>query len=263
MSKKDFFKAKIEALTRLTMNYGFSGILPLYIVTEYPRSGGSWFSQMLSDCLQVPYPRNEFPKFKSCVMQRHYKYSPFFQNVFCILRDGRDIMVSYYYYSLFENERYNQKLVENTRKKVSFSDYDNIGKNLPKFIEYLFTHKGHPRYTWTEFVDSWIDKKDVAFVKYEDLLKDAIGELYKSILEVTGQKLDKRRLEEIVEKYSFKKIAKRKPGQEDKKSFLRKGVTGDWKNYFTQEAKEIFDHYAGETLIKLGYEEDSSWVNTK
>lgn len=111
---------KFEALFRRIMNYGFSGVLPLYIVTEYPKSGGSWFSQMLSDCLKVPFPRNEFPKLKSSVMQGHYKYSPRFKNVFCILRDGRDIMVSFYYHSLFENERYNSQLVEYTRKKSTF-----------------------------------------------------------------------------------------------------------------------------------------------
>ena len=41
---------------------------------------------------------------------------------------------------------------------------------------------------------------------------------------------------------------------------MRKGIVGDWKNYFNKEAREIFNHYAGDQLIKLGYEKDRSWV---
>ena len=251
---------KLESLLRLIMIHGFSGVLPLYIVVEYPRSGGSWFSQMLSDCLHVPFPRNEVPRLTACIMHGHYLYSPHFRNVFCVFRDGRDVMVSFYYHSLFENERYNSELVAYTRRQLASKDFDDIRRNLPGFIEYTFTHRRHPRFTWSEFVDSWIDK-DVATVKYEDLLEDAPGELYRSILEVSGKRSDASRLGEIVERYSFENLAKREPGQEDKRSFLRKGIAGDWRNLFDREAREVFNYYAGETLIRLGYEQDSSWVN--
>lgn len=251
--------SKLEAAFRLTMNYGFSGILPLYIVTEYPRSGGSWVSQMLSDYLRVPFPRNEFPTFKSSIMHGHYMFSPFLKNVFCVMRDGRDIMVSYYYHSLLKNERLNARLVEITRRQVSFTDYDNIEKNLAKFINYKFTVKQHPMFTWGEFVNSWM-KKEVAFIKYEGLLQDTVKELGEAINRVTGDTPDQVRLGEIVENYSFRKLAKRNPGSESKHSFLRKGIAGDWKNVFNKEAKELFNYYAGKELIKLGYEEDESWV---
>ena len=46
---------KIEGLVRLGMCYVLSKYLPLYIVTEYPKSGGSWVSQMLSDYFDVPF----------------------------------------------------------------------------------------------------------------------------------------------------------------------------------------------------------------
>jgi hypothetical protein len=37
-------------------------------------------------------------------------------------------------------------------------------------------------------------------------------------------------------------------------------VVGDWRNYFSPEARESFDRYAGDELILLGYERDRAWV---
>ena len=64
----------------------------------------------------------------------------------------------------------------------------------------------------------------------------------------------------IVEDYSFAKTSGRKPNTEDKSSFLRKGIAGDWKNHFTREAAEVFDRYCGDALIAAGYEPDRTWI---
>ncbi len=61
-----------------------------------------------------------------------------------------------------------------------------------------------------------------------------------------------------MDKYSFSKQSKRKQGVEDPKSFLRKGIAGDWKNKFTKKSAKIFDYYAGDILISLGYEKDKT-----
>ena len=66
----------------------------------------------------------------------------------------------------------------------------------------------------------------------------------------------------VVERFSFANQAQRQPGDEDVESFVRKGIVGDWKNAFTREAAERFDHYAGRELIALGYEQDRSWIDS-
>lgn len=237
-----------------------SDVLPLYIVTEYPKSGGSWVSQMLSEYLNVPFPRNQFPKIQSSVMHGHYLYSPSMKNVVVVLRDGRDVMVSFYYQSLFANERFNSRLVEITRRELQFDDYDDIKKNLPRFIEYKFTTRKHPRFTWSDFINDWLDK-DAAFIRYENLLQDPVEELAQALYVVKKNDPDRKILEQIVEKYSFETMSKRKQGEENKHSFLRKGIAGDWKNHFSKEAREVFNSFAGKELIKLGYEDDEKWAN--
>lgn len=59
---------------------------------------------------------------------------------------------------------------------------------------------------------------------------------------------------------SFEKSTKsRQRGQEDSSSFFRKGIAGDWKNYFTERDKQIFKEEAGDLLVNLGYEEGYDW----
>lgn len=258
----DMFKRKFEGLARLILVRGFSGALPLYVVAEYPRSGGTWVSQMLSEYLDVPFPRNRFPRFRTSIMHGHFRYFPTMRNVFVVLRDGRDVMVSYYYFSLFELELNNLGLVKIMRKELCFDDYHDIRRNLPRFIEYVFVKKRYPGFAWNEFVDSWIDR-DVAFIKYENLLQQPVEELSKAINKVCGITPDIEKLHEVVGKYAFRNLAQRNPGEENIKSFLRKGVAGDWKKHFSSEARKAFNEFGGRELIRLGYEVDERWIEAK
>lgn len=251
-------KLRFEGIFRYFMCCCGSSVLPLYIVTEYPKSGGSWFCQMLSACLQVPFPRNRLPRLESCIMQGHYMYNPLFGNAICVIRDGRDVMVSLYYYSYFKNELDNTRLVERTCRDLPVTDPWDIESNLPRFIEYKFSNKGYPRFNWSEFVDSWLPSSAI-IVRYEYLLRDAQLEMSK-VIQALGKPFSQDLISRVVEKYSFYNQAKRRPGEESPNSFLRKGIAGDWKNVFTMEAKEVFNHYAAKSLIKAGYEVDDSWV---
>ena len=51
---------------------------------------------------------------------------------------------------------------------------------------------------------------------------------------------------------SFEAKSGRKPGQEDQNSFVRKGISGDWRNKFTPEHKARFKEIAGDLLIRVG-----------
>jgi len=74
------------------------------------------------------------------------------------------------------------------------------------------------------------------------------------------QPVDRDDLALTVDRFSFQRMTGRKPGTEDKKSFLRKGIAGDWVNHFDREAAEVFHHHAGRSLIAMSYEKDSAWT---
>lgn len=63
----------------------------------------------------------------------------------------------------------------------------------------------------------------------------------------------------MVETNSFERVSGRLRGEESGTNFLRKGVAGDWREIFTKRDKEVFKEEAGELLIGLGYEKDTSW----
>jgi hypothetical protein len=239
-----------------------SGIVPYYIVNEYPKSGGSWVGNMLSQALKIPFPRNRLPMCKSSILHGHMMHSWNMHNILIVWRDGRDILISQYYHSLFENERGNSILVKKSRKDLNFNDYNDIENNLSKFMEYSYERKKLTNMNWSEFVDKWADHKKCVHVKYEDLRLNPVSELMRIIKDLSGEVLDHVSVSEIVEEHSFKKLSGRKPGEESVNSFLRKGVIGDWKNYFDRRACEQFNQYAGLALLKLKYEFNGSWVES-
>lgn len=217
--------------------------------------------QMIADAFELPFPRNRLPMLRSSIMHGHYIWPGNMKNVAVLWRDGRDVLVSQYYHSLFYNDKGNKRGVKITRRSVPFTDYEDIFKNLPEFIEYTYKQKGNLGFSWADFYNVWGNRSNVIHVKYEKLRAETAGELKRIIFTLSEKKLSSERATEIADNFSFEKQSGRKPGQENLKSFMRKGVVGDWKNYFSPDAKQLFDKYAGEALIGLGYEKDHSWIN--
>jgi len=265
MDNRPHILIKLEALQRLIMINTLSGVLPLYIVTEYPKSGGSWLCSMLSEYMDIPFPRNRRPDMTSSIIHGHISYSPLMKNVTCLYRDGRDVMVSLYYHMLFENDKNSPLLVSRTRSDLDFKDVNDIRSNLSDFIKYVHANESKSispyKFTWGDFVKDW-SGKNVNMIKYEELIDDCYGSMKILLESLTDLPIDEDRLKLIVQKYSFENQTKRKPGQEDIKSFIRKGQPGDWKDKFTKESAEIFNSFYGSEMKELGYAKDDAWINT-
>jgi hypothetical protein len=184
-------------------------------------------------------------------------------NVVAVFRDGRDCMVSWYYHTLFANDKNSPILVEKTRKALGFKDLDDVTSNLPRFIEYIFEKDKKTispyKFTWSRFVRDW-NGRDCAKIKYEDMVVDGAREIRRVLDHLGAVGVKDETIEATIKKYSFSNQSKREPGEENKNSFLRKGQPGDWKNKFSRSAAEVFHQYAGKELILLGYEPDASWI---
>jgi hypothetical protein len=184
-----------------------------------------------------------------------------------IIRDGRDQAVSMLHHVW--NRSTDQGGVQ-TLKPGEFQRREIYRKDPKKLLqtgEGMFTEerlRGAAR-SWNARVGKTAQDGPVLLgpnyteVRYEDLLvrpNEEVGRLARFL----GADASEKAVQQAVGSASFEKLSKgRERGQEDTSSFYRKGVAGDWNNYFTERDKEIYKEEAGELLIRLGYERDLDW----
>ena len=115
---------------------------------------------------------------------------------------------------------------------------------------------------YADWIKSWHENRDSAMsleLRYEQMVSNPMAAL-RCLAEHFGLDSSPEMLTKIVEINSFKKLSGgRGQGQEDRTSFFRRGLAGDWKNHFTPELKEIYKQLIGDFLIEFGYEQDLSW----
>ncbi len=265
---RDIMRRVSHRITKqVAERYGDS--IPFFYVSEYPKSGGSWLGKMLADCLQAAYPQHSlFPIGMRAVLHNHWLCNSKLSRVAYVYRDGRDIMVSYYFYRM-RNIRRKFSPIDTELGRVyerlfgAGYDPDDAVGNLPRFIEHEFRNPRQTPVTWPQHINSWFERRqdpDVAFVSYEQLLDDCTGAVSRVLETISDAPVDPWRIDLAVDKYSMVRQTGRAPGEEIRGTFIRKGVAGDWKNHFSPEAAQIFDDLAGDTLVALGYEPDRSWV---
>lgn len=267
-------KSKFEQLVRLVFVNSITRKNGSIILVEYPKSGGTWLSQLISSYLEIPFPRHRIPSLKKSLYHSHYlpKYNiPKNDKIVFLVRDGRDVAISQYFHQLVWNEKnkLNPKDVNYHRSQLRFENYDKLKENLASFLHYIFksrpsklqqfTYMGN----WYEFNQKWIEQMkkadNIYLIKYESLLDHPHQTLSELFTTFFNTEVDPQKLVNIIDQYSFETLSKRKKGEENKNSFLRKGISGDWKNYFGEKEKEIFKEYTGDLLVELGYEKDSNW----
>jgi GT2 family glycosyltransferase len=193
-------------------------------------------------------------------MQEIHEFYPE-SRIIHIIRDGRDQAVSSVFHWWRESDRpvfSGQDPGILKKKEAYYEDKDRFGPEG----ESIFTEnslRGLAR-GWRRNVENAMELGPRLFgegyfeTRYEDLLLGP-DDIFEQMISLLGANANREIVERCVEKNSFQSRAKnRKPGEEDQGSFFRKGISGDWKNYFTPRDKRIFDEEAGETLEKLGYE---------
>jgi hypothetical protein len=157
-----------------------------------------------------------------------------------VVRDPRDVLISAYWY---------------IRRIPAHWDYQKASTlDLPDYLQDKLV-SGDFKVQFIDWLDEWMINRDPDYstiVRYEDLLSDTVVEM-RRVFDFLGFNLSDSQIQAIVEKNSFERKAKRKRGQENTKLFLRKGVSGEWREVFSEQQKQLAEEQCGDTLKQLGY----------
>jgi len=164
-----------------------------------------------------------------------------------IYRDPRDMLISHIFFAtdMYEehgmHDFYMQLPNFNDRLKVAITGIDQEG---------LYMASVRQRY---DSIMDWFKQPHVMPIRFEDLVDNRHTTLNAMLdeLEKTGFRLPMSREQAIV--------TLEKSIQPRKSHTYRSGKTGGWRDYFTQEHKNLFREVAGDLLTILGYERDDNW----
>ncbi|MCA9189262.1 MAG: sulfotransferase domain-containing protein [Pirellulaceae bacterium] len=232
----------------------FPHAFPLLFVLGFPKSGTSWVCQMVADYLRVPFPQNSLlPIGFPAVVHGHELVTSRYPRAIYVLRDGRDAMVSLYFHYLAMTE-----------KRQPGDDAAGQPARLPfaSFVEQQLRRPWGSPANWGEHARSYFNHADTncALIRYEEMLSDPEDALQRVLRDVTNEECNPQRVREAVQRFAFQQQSGRATGEEDRKSYLRKGQAGDWVNHFSPEAAKAFAQHCGDMLIAAGYEQNDGWV---
>lgn len=252
----------------MTRQPGDSG---LYIAA-FPKSGSTWLSYLLSDCLGVAYANKmgEVPALPGTIreidrsaagpvtfVERIHTARPddagrgAGDRVVYLVRDGRDIVVSYHFWRYFHvPERWppHRRLKDLARRYLR--------GGFEGQLEHTVREQAA---AWRDHVENWEEADgSLPRISYEELHRNPYETLRSLFDELQLQVADEA-MRSAVDRHTFAAETGRDRGQEERSAFRRKGIVGDWQNYFSERHRQAFKAAAGDLLIRLGYEEDDRW----
>lgn len=166
---------------------------------------------------------------------------------FYVIRDPRDLVVSHYF-----SKRYSHALmggIATIREKLNKMSVED------GMIFICQCLKGDGSFnamrTWGQVPSK--DKNTKVF-RFEDLTGPDQTKHFKTLCRHLELDLPEEKLEKILSQHSFQRLAHgRKQGEENQNHHYRKGIHGDWKNYFSPKVEEAFAEQAGDLLNVLDY----------
>ncbi|KAM3922406.1 sulfotransferase 2B1-like [Leptodactylus fuscus] len=232
----------------------------IYIVT-YPKSGTNWMIEILN----LIKEKGDFAKTNALPI---YIRSPWYETVgsqeFIDKLEPPRIIASHLPHHVFAKSYFKSKAkiiytMRNPRDViVSLFHFASVLKiftpteNFQNFIEDFIQGKALFG-SWFDHVKGWMQMKDderFFFITYEELIQDLRGGVIR-ICKFLGQELDDAQIDSVVEHSTFKSMKDNPMSNwtqlpsdvmdQSKGTFMRKGISGDWKNHFTVAQSEYFD----------------------
>ncbi len=160
-------------------------------------------------------------------------------------RDGRDVMVSLYYY---------MRSISETVRNQSFSRFLR-GESV---LEGVNTGRSRPGY-WAHHVQEWLQKDKLLAISYDDLEENyevTVSEMADFLeveldhtlqpLTTPGPRDRAPVLESVMNRLGLRNRGTQKGGP-------RLGLSGEWRNVFDRRDVDFFMQEAGDTMRRLGY----------
>ncbi|NET07289.1 MAG: sulfotransferase domain-containing protein [Symploca sp. SIO2B6] len=167
---------------------------------------------------------------------------------FFILRDPRDVVVSFYF-----SAKYSHGLVEPITtwrphlQKLDFHEGLKFMIDAMKDVGYFEVQR-----SWTA---ADVDKKNVKIFRYEDLAND--NQLFlKNLFDYLNIKIPEDVFIALCDRHKFEnKSGGRNLGEENLNHHYRKGASGDWINHFDSSLQTYFKEVTKDLVEILGYSE--------
>jgi hypothetical protein len=231
---------------------GFTHIMPYAYVEAEPirtiqKTGGRrTANEIASDLRRIP---------RGVVGWGYVEASPENVAVLCrpervnyfIYRDPRDLLVSQVFFATDMHEGHGMHEFYKSlpdfgeRLKIAITGID---RDDLKMVSVKQRYEG---------VFEWLEQPHVMCIRFEDLIneRDTTLNIMLDEVEKTGYKIPisrEKSLEILIGAI-----------QPKKSQTFRSGKTGSWKEYFTDEHKDLFRDVAGDLVVRLGYEKNNDW----
>jgi hypothetical protein len=163
-------------------------------------------------------------------------------------RDGRDVVTSLVF------DWMHREPIDSPRRQLM------IGQSQGIRLDRFFTDEDLSRWggLWLETEEAFASLPDQLEVRYEDLQADMPRQIAR-ILEFLGASCEPETVQSMCDATSFDKMKRVSgtPGAPFAKA--RRGVVGDWMQYFTRRDGEIFESVTDGKLVAMGYAESDRW----
>jgi Wzt C-terminal domain/Sulfotransferase domain len=237
--------------------------IPTIVHVTHWRAGSQWIYKILRECApeRIVEPKFRETQFLHWALQPGKVYPTVyvtkqqFDSVrlprnwrrFVVIRDLRDVLVSAYFSIKLSHPIIDPRLAHGRSVLQSSSLDDGM-------IYLMDTLADSAR-----IQVSWLEAGE-PLIRYEDLLGHDLDILERVLLDECQLPVSRERFREVILSSRFERLTNgRERGQEDIRAHERKGIAGDWRNYFNDRVKQSFKTRYGGLLVATGYEQDLSW----